>query len=77
MSEDLLQKPETKLDLDLEGKEEMPSPLPNPSSKEGVMVNGGESNVFVEPHKPDGLPKDELRTLVRQQLEYYFSRFVP
>ena len=85
MSKDSPKKPETQLDQD--SKEEMPSPLPNPSGDGTVIVNGGEPSVFGEPHagarqnipehiKPDELPKDELRTLVRQQLEYYFSRFV-
>ena len=85
MSKDSLKKPETQRDQ--EPKEQMPSPLPTPGGDGGVIVNGGEPSVFVEPHagarqnipehiKPDELPKDELRTFVRQQLEYYFSRFV-
>ena len=82
MSKESPKKPETQPYQ--EPKEEMPSPLPSEGS---VIVNGGEPSVFVEPHagarqnipehiKPDELPKDDLRTLVRQQLEYYFSRFV-
>lgn len=56
----------------------------------GVTINGNEPSVFsdvpgnsgivrqsIPDHiKPDQLPKDELRSLVRQQLEYYFSRYV-
>jgi hypothetical protein len=82
VSKDSLKNPEPQLEQ--EPAEEMPSPLP---SEGGVIVNGGEPSVFVEPHagarqnipehiKPDELSKDELRSLVRQQLEYYFSRFV-
>ncbi|CAB3992916.1 la-related CG11505 isoform X1 [Paramuricea clavata] len=83
VSKDSLKKPETQRDQ--EPKEQMPSPLPTPGGDGGVIVNGGEPSVFVEPRagarqnipehiKPDELSKDELRTLVRQQLEYYFSR---
>ncbi|XP_028393125.1 la-related protein 4-like [Dendronephthya gigantea] len=85
VSKDSLKEPETWPDQDR--KDDMPSPQvsPNIGVDADIMVNGGEPSVFAEPHigarqnipehiKPDELPKDELRTLVRQQLEYYFSR---
>lgn len=92
VSKDPLAKPEIQLDQDPKEEEmPSPQLLPNSStsSADRGVVNGGEPSVFVEPvahagarqnipeHiKPDELPNDELRTLVRQQLEYYFSRFV-
>lgn len=67
-----------------EQKAKMPSPLPNPGKDETmIVINGEDSGVFVnlidkrnipDHIKPDELPKDELRSLIRQQLEYYFSR---
>ena len=89
LSKDLVDKPE--VETNEEPVAEMPSPQPiasPPLSGGGITINGNEPSVFAdstsgitrqsipEHIKPDQLSKDELRSLVRQQLEYYFSRYV-
>lgn len=86
VSKDSPKESETRPEQDQKGNMPSPQVSPNFGVDADIMVNGGEPSVFAEPHagarqnipehiKPDELPKDELRTLVRQQLEYYFSRY--